>query len=105
MTKRNAIVILLVTATLSLCLVVVLLFLSRDSIYSGGGFVRTFLNQQPALPVDTMDLEFDSYYLAGSASHTVYLGNIVSPFNVIALDAFSFDTTHIRLDLADSDSL
>ena len=48
-------------------------------------FIRRYL-QHPIELVKQIDLRYNSYYFAGSAANTIYLGNYSNPLHVEALD-------------------
>lgn len=61
-----------------------------------GSFLRQF-RSHPTTEMLTMDLNVDSYYIAGVTRSTVYFGNYLSPLHLLILDISSGDTTHIDM--------
>lgn len=63
------------------------------------GFVRLF-PPHPVLPTpQVLRLPYNSYYLAGTAGDTVYLGNSVGPLHVMKVHHSLTDTQHVEIDL------
>lgn len=69
------------------------------------GFSRTFLPEAVLVAEDTLDLGFDSYYLAGHTDHTLYLGNIVAPRHVLSLSIPALDSQHFELEIMEPRAL
>ncbi|MBT1712558.1 hypothetical protein KK062_30265, partial [Fulvivirgaceae bacterium PWU5] len=54
----------------------------------------------PVLPTTHVaQLQYNSYYLAGQAGETMYLGNITAPFHLVAVRQDLADTQHVRIRL------
>ncbi len=95
--RRPVIFILLLLCLAIAAMGVMLMFSSRgNSIY--GGFSRNFVEQAVAT-ADTVDLGFDSYYIAGQTSHFLYLGNLVAPRHIVSVNIHTGDTMHVALTL------
>jgi hypothetical protein len=61
-----------------------------------GSFLRQF-PPHPVLEGDTINIVYNTYYLAGGTVHTVYLGNYSSPLHLLVVDLVSLDTQHVWL--------
>lgn len=62
-----------------------------------GSFLRTF-PPHPVLEGDTVNVFYESYYIAGGTDHRVYLGNYSAPLHVLEIDLDHLaDTNHIVL--------
>lgn len=69
-------------------------------------FERRFANSPPIKEVASMDIDFNSFYIAGASKSEIYLGNITAPFHVLVvtrdLKSSRHDTLSVKLDsLAD----
>lgn len=61
---------------------------------------NSFLREFPPHPVmerDTLNLIYNSYYLAGGNGHTVYLANYTTPLQVLIADLRRLDTMRVHL--------
>lgn len=65
-------------------LIVVLFESSHRAIHKYNTFMRQF-PPHPIAPVDTLDIGYDSYYLAGSTRECLYLGNTTSPLHLLVV--------------------
>lgn len=67
--------------------------------YTGGGFVRNFI-PYPLRSLKSLDLKYNSFYIAGLANERLYLGNYTAPLTMIAVTLDLRDSTlnEIRLD-------
>lgn len=74
----------------------VLILVSRSS--AKNGFVRVFAKNPLQFEFD-QNLGFNSYYISGLTSSTVYLGNITAPAHVLRLNYINRDTSHLKLPL------
>ena len=63
------------------------------------GFRRIFRTEAVLQPIDTLNLKYDSYYIAGRARQTLYLGNIVAPRHAFAVNIQGLDTQRIEFKL------
>lgn len=69
---------------------------------------NSFLRQFPPhviLEHDTLDVKYNSYYLAGGTQHHIYLGNYVDPRHLLVFNTFSADTQHVRIKFKNIDTL
>lgn len=60
-------------------------------------FVRTFVSQDFVVSEDTLNLEYNSFYIAGITANKVFLGNWTSPFHLLVSDYTLSDTQHLHL--------
>lgn len=80
--------------------VVIALFLvSEDIVHYQNNFTRRF-PPHPIKKTGEFDLGYNSYYLAGVDSRTLYLGNKTAPLHLLAIDTSMRDTSHIRIKIA-----
>lgn len=66
-------------------LIILLFSFSENIIHYKNKFIRRF-PQHTAEEIYQIDLKYNSYYFAGSADGTIYLGNSTAPLKVFALD-------------------
>ena len=104
MMKQRSIILIISCALLSTAVVIMLFFLSEDMIHRNNSFLRQF---PPHVITEgrTVDIEYDSYYIAGATKTEVYLGNYTSPRNVTVVNTISLDTQHVVLDIKNAQSL
>jgi hypothetical protein len=94
--KRAATIFIALLALSALLMVVIVAFLPKAQ-DSHGGFVREF--NESLVAIDTINLGFDSYYIAGQTPHTLFLGNLVAPRHIISVNIHTGDTNHIALNI------
>lgn len=80
----------------SLSTVALLFGLSNRIKTSPGSFLREF-PPHPVIEGDSLNLGFDSYYIAGGKGHTIYFANYTAPQRMIVLNSITLDTQHVRL--------
>jgi hypothetical protein len=68
------------------------------------GFVRLTPLNILGVP-KSLDLKFNSYYIAGCTADHFYLGNYTAPTHVIISNYLLSDTTHLRIKIPESDSI
>lgn len=73
-------------AIMSSVAVVILFITSEDMIHHRNNFTRRF-PIHPATMNKIMDLEVNSYYIAGEGNGNIYLGNITAPLTVTVVDS------------------
>jgi len=59
-------------------------------------FERNFISN-PGAPGPVMDLEFDSFYIAGYSDSTIYFGNSTAPFHLLKTNLTLTDSQHVML--------
>lgn len=69
-----------------------------DHVEYGGGFERKFRNEI-VLDHKVADLTYNSYYIAGTTSDRVYLGNYSAPRHLISISTSLEDTAFLTLKL------
>lgn len=79
--------------------VVILYWAASQMNRRDNGFVRLF-PPHPVLPTShVLQLPYNSYYLAGAAGDTAYLGNSVGPLHVMKVYHSLADTQHVQINL------
>jgi hypothetical protein len=68
------------------------------------GFIRLFPPHR-VTPVKLLDLQYNSYYIAGGTGQHVYLGNYSAPGYVLVADHALTDTQYLKLALLDTNTL
>jgi hypothetical protein len=71
---------------------------------SGGAFVR-ILPPHAVIEGDSLNITYNSYYIAGATTSTIYLGNSTAPLHLMVLNTNLTDTQHVRLDFPDANVL
>lgn len=89
---------------LSFLVVAGLFALSQQRTQKDNGFYR-LLPPHPVTRVKAIDLNFNSYYIAGTDKDTVYLSNYTAPLHLIKVTLPALDTTHIQLHLRDGEKI
>lgn len=97
--KKSLYIVLLSLAAFSIGIVYVTARLATKSHVGTGGFIRNLTNESP-MPVDTLNLGFNSFYIAGITDHYLFLGNIVAPRRMIMVEMSSLDTMHVDLEIS-----
>src|SRR5690606_28951600 len=77
----------------SALIVLMLAGLSRTVTSAKGSFLRAFRQQAIKERLD-LDIKVNSYYLAGVARNTVFLGNHLAPLHVLSINCLSGDSAH-----------
>lgn len=86
-------------------LVIVLLYLISDKVnHQPGSFIRLF-PPHGAIFSKSLDIRFNSYYIAGGASKQIYLGNFTAPLRLLITDYELSDTLPMELDIEDWNKL
>lgn len=62
-------------------------------------FVRNFEGYVSVRPGADLDLKFNSFYIAGTARNTVYLGSYSGPLHLLQVALPTLDTVHMNLSL------
>lgn len=68
-------------------------------------FDRRFAKDGPLIPNASVDLGFNSFYLAGATSRKIYLGNYTAPFHLEIFERSLNDSLHVRIKLKGIDSI
>lgn len=82
----------------SIGIIGVLFLLSEEIIHNRNNFVRRFPHHPTALQ-NSMELPFDTYYIAGYDQGFIYLGNRSAPLLVTIIDIALQSSREIRIDL------
>lgn len=77
---------LLLSVSLSSIGMLALYFSSEQMMHTRNPFIRRFPHH-PAILSKIIDLDFNSYYLAGVGKSEVYLGNLTAPLSVTVIDS------------------
>ncbi|WP_298741230.1 hypothetical protein [uncultured Chitinophaga sp.] len=77
-----------------------ILYLAADKInHRPNGFIR-LVPPHMATPEKILDIQYNSYYIAGASPTQIYLGNAVAPTYVLRMNYALSDTGHMRLEAA-----
>lgn len=94
--------------TLSVCtllgsgLVYLLFSWSENIIQYHNTFIRRF-PQHLATPIKEVDLNYNSYYFAGSGNGKIYLGNVTAPMQILVIDTAFQKKEVFRIALKEKD--
>lgn len=70
-----------------------------------GNFMRYFPMATYIRQMEALDIEYNSFYFAGSKNGTIYLGNSTAPFHLLKVSTLLKDTSHVRLGISGLDSV
>lgn len=76
--------------------VIGLIFLSDHFRRQPGSFVR-LLPPHPATRSGSIDLSYNSYYIAGLSDTRIYLGNYTAPLHLLSISRTLADSQHVKL--------
>ncbi|MDO5978208.1 hypothetical protein [Flavivirga spongiicola] len=103
MTKKKLYISLLICTIGSIGLMTLLFAFTQKELQRDTSFLRGFLPTPPN-KVHQLDLEYNGYYIAGTAEDKIYLSNTKSPLYLIAIDTALQNKQEIHLTI-DQDSL
>lgn len=104
MKKKKIYITLLVCTICGIGLVTILFAFSEKGLQRDNSFVRVFPKEPIVKKIHEMDIEYNSYYIAGAAEGQIYLGNVTAPLNLMILDTALRKKRQVSLSL-DRDSL
>lgn len=84
----------------SLAALAIIWFISQRGFQMKNGFQRRFSLSNPKLS-GALDLKYNSYYIMGVTSDSVYLGNVVAPTHFVRSSYTLTDSAHCRIKLND----
>ncbi|MFC4218969.1 hypothetical protein [Flagellimonas marina] len=96
MGKGGTMLKLLGTSSVAVGLVTILFLTSELQVHRNNAFTRRYPHP-PIVKVYDLDLGYSSYYIAGLAKNTLYLGNTTAPLHMVGVNLSTRDTQHIRL--------
>lgn len=68
-------------------------------------FKRKFIGRHAVTQKAILDVDYNSFYIAGINNEKIYLGNSTAPAHLLVADVSLKDTAHLRLHLADVDTV
>lgn len=80
-------------------LVIVLYLLSEHQIHRNNGFVRRYPHH-PVNKLKAVDIRYNSYYVAGIANGSIYLGNTSAPLHMLVADTALANVRPVKLKVA-----
>ncbi|MDP2161555.1 MAG: hypothetical protein Q8K02_13805 [Flavobacterium sp.] len=86
----------------SVCLVSFLYLFTADDKPSENDFIRHFPHHPTSL-LKQIDLDYNSYYIAGFDKNKIYLGNVTAPLTVTVIDIDSFSRENYIIQLPPTD--
>lgn len=102
MKTRTIILLLLGCTFFGVGLVSVLFLMSEEKMQRNNAFQRRYPHH-PSEKIKELDIQFNSYYIAGFYNDSIYLGNHMAPSHLLVTDLDLTDTIHIRLDITESE--
>ncbi|RXG13125.1 MauE/DoxX family redox-associated membrane protein [Leeuwenhoekiella aestuarii] len=91
----------LIILTLGSCACVVILFLASENTLHYNNQLNRRYPHHPATLRETINLGYNSYYLAGINDDALYLGNTTAPLHLLKLKLNSKDTIHLQIQLSE----
>ena len=80
---------------------VVVLFLTSENTLHYNNQLNRRYPHHPATLRDTLNLGYNSYYLAGINDDALYLGNTTAPLHLLKINLNSKDTIHLQIQLSE----
>lgn len=96
--KQKALILIGLCFTLSVGIVLILVTMSDHMKHQSGSFLRLFPSH-PIFEGTSIDLTYNSYYLAGGTSEYIYLANHTTPIYLLELDWSLSDSSQIHLNI------
>lgn len=93
---QKKILFLLVVLALSSGVVILLALISDDINHKHNPFVRLF-PPHPTKFLKSLNLKYNSYYIAGASGEHIYLGNKTAPLHLVTTNHSLTDSQHIKL--------
>lgn len=100
--SRRCVIAVSAAAVCSVGFVALLYLASEDIIHNRNNFIRRF-PMHTAEKVAQADLQFESYYIAGTADSKVYLGNYTAPLHILEYDTLLKRRKEFRIALDQSE--
>lgn len=86
---------------LGVATVIILYSLSEEIIHRNNSFIRRYPHH-PVTQDKVFDLGYNSYYIAGITSDSIYLGNYTAPLILVAIDRELNNSTQSKISLPNS---
>lgn len=102
--SRKHILLLSICALFGILTIGVLYSVSNTMIHRRNNFLRVF-PPHPIIEDTVLDIQYNSYYLAGADKKQIFLGNSVAPFHLLIVNKELTDTQHVRLNIRDMNIL
>jgi hypothetical protein len=93
---KRRVLILAITLLISVLTVTSLILLSDHFRRQPGNFLRLF-PPHPATMYKSLNIVYNSYYIAGISKTRIYLGNYTAPLHVLSLTHALTDSQHVKL--------
>jgi hypothetical protein len=91
--------------SISVTIILILLTLSNEMIYSNNSFLRIFPSHAMEQQENLIDLKYNSYYIAGTDKNHVYLANLTTPLRMLIANTTLTDTQRVQLRINNIDKL
>ncbi|MDN5217338.1 hypothetical protein QQ020_35015 [Fulvivirgaceae bacterium BMA12] len=93
---RNKIFILVTGSLLFSTTVILILYAFSDKPIRQYDFIR-FYPPQPITLLSSIDIQYNSYYIAGGTANHLFLGNFTAPLHLLVTNKTLTDTQHVQL--------
>ncbi|MCK0131586.1 hypothetical protein MWU59_08730 [Flavobacteriaceae bacterium F08102] len=93
---------LVIISLLSSGFVIGLYLVSNHSIHQNNPFIRSYPHH-PITRNFELNIQYNSYYIAGYVNDKLYLGNTTAPLHLIEVNLKTKDTTHITIKIDQTD--
>src|SRR5580658_3435566 len=94
-------VFIVLTCVMSTVLMFILYFLSGTINHKKNSFIRLF-PPHPVILFKTIDIKFNSWYIAGETANHIYLGNVTAPLHVLDINTLKGDTRDVIIKMNES---
>jgi uncharacterized membrane protein YphA (DoxX/SURF4 family) len=98
---KKKLLLLTTLAIIGISIVAMLFAFSEKKMHRNNAFVRRYPHH-PIVPKDTLDLRYNSYYIAGENDKQLYLGNYTAPKQVLQVSSNLKDTSYCYIQLPKS---
>jgi hypothetical protein len=88
----------------SILTIIIIYLFSTSFNHRKNGFIRLF-PPHIAVPLGSVDIKYNSYYIAGLTSNEIYLGNETSPTHLLVANQSLTDTHHFRISLPKNEKI
>jgi hypothetical protein len=102
--KKKTFALITITSLGSIVFIIALYFITTSYNHRKNGFIRLF-PPHIADPMKDLDIKFNSYYIAGASSNTIYLGNHTAPKFLLLTDLNLLDTHQIQLNIPNNNDI
>jgi hypothetical protein len=99
--KNKSIIPITISILASSAIIIAIFIMSKKPAQTAYIFTRLSSNKT-INPINILNIQYNSYYIAGASSDKIYLANILSANHIVECSNDLTDTTHITLDLEET---